>query len=199
MKQELTFRQQQIFNFIKECIEGAGLPPTVREICRHFGFSSPRTVQVHLDTLQKKGWISRDKGKSRAMEIPGLRTGGVPIIGRIAAGMPVMSEQHFEGEIPVRLLRGGGDFYALKVEGDSMMGAQIFDGDYCIVNPHMKASRNDIVAALVGSDATVKRLIQHENGKWILHPENSEFPDIHFDPQYLRICGVVVGVWREIK
>ncbi len=200
MKQTLTARQKEILEFIREFITSRGFPPTIREICSQFHFRSLRTVQVHLSKLEVKGYIRRRTGASRGLEILGSLIPGIPILGRISAGIPMDAIENFEGELPVqRAFFGSHPHFALRVNGDSMAGAGILDGDYCIIKQQDSAEESQIVAAVIDGDATVKRLIKADGAHWVLHPENPAYEDIPLSPDSLRICGIVVGVWRELS
>jgi len=197
---KLTKRQSEIFEFIKTCIVDNGMPPTIREIGNRFKFSSLRTVQVHLETLEKKGWIRRKNRHSRGLELVDSISRGVPILGHISAGIPLEAEENYEGEIPCEhTFFGKEPHFALQVNGDSMTGAGILDGDFCIVRQQETAKESEIVAAIVSGEATVKRLVKNPDRTWVLRPENSSYKDIIFSADSFSICGVVVGVWRDLS
>jgi len=164
----LTPRQSEILDYLRSEIDRRGLPPTIREIGEEFGIRSTKGVEDHLAALERKGFISREKGKSRAIEIadrPDLRGAKlVPLIGRIAAGSPVLAVENHAGEFVFdEDLVGVGDTFLLRVEGDSMTNASILDGDLVVVRTQDTARPGEIIAARVGEDATVKRF--HREGQ----------------------------------
>ena len=207
----LTDRQQQIWNYLVEYVDGHGYPPTVREIGEEVGLASPSTVHAHLANLERAGLLRRDPTKPRALELIGRERAAeastpaeadtsvsLPLIGEIAAGAPLLAEQNIEEYLTFPSSTGG-DFL-LRVRGDSMIEAGILDGDLVIVRKAQEARNGEIVAVLAGQDesadeATVKTFYR-ENGRIRLQPENSALEPIYAD--YVQILGKVVGVFREL-
>ncbi len=204
MKNRITDRQREIYEFIRTSIDGRGIPPTIREIGEAFGFRSTNGVEKHLVALEKSGFVVRERGKSRGLS---LRADGkrplatVPLLGRVAAGLPVLSPENHEGELAVDIslfsLRSPHNLFALKVKGESMIDAHIVDGDTVIVRAQSAAQSGDIVVALVNGEATVKRLFV-EKSRVRLQPENSSMKPLILDRGDFRIIGRVVGVIRRI-
>jgi repressor LexA len=202
---EITARQRRILEFIRKTVEDRGYPPTVREIGEAVGLTSSSSVHAQLANLQRRGLIKRDASKPRAMEIRGpggARRGGVsvPLLGRISAGAPVMAADHIEEWLQLPSgYASESDHFALRVQGDSMIGAGIFDGDVVVVRRQDDADEGDIVAALITGpaeeEATVKRL--HRDGtRVMLVPENPAM-----DPFELgsgQLVGKVVALLRKV-
>lgn len=179
--------RRRIYEFIKGFYEKNRIPPTIREIAKSLGFSSTKAVKVHIDNLVKEGLIKKEKGKARGI-YPVLV--GLPVIGRVPAGKPLLSYENIEGYIDISSFEG---CFLLKVTGDSMINAHIQDGDYVIVKPQDKAWHGDIVVARLNDEFTVKRL-KLKNGKYVLSPENDKYKDIEGD---FEIIGKVKGVIRK--
>jgi len=208
-RQTLTARQQQILDFISVTVKDRGYPPAVREIGEAVGLSSPSTVHSHLSALVKAGYIRRDPSKPRAIEIlhheddkSGLQRApvrDVPLVGRIAAGSPILAEEDIEEIYPLPTeLVGNDPVFMLRVRGDSMIGAGIHDQDYVVVRTQPDAPDGNIVAALIESEeATVKRL-QRMDGRVILKSENPDYPAMVFSGG-VEILGVVVAVLRRVS
>ena len=207
-RQHLTARQQQILDYILATVNDRGYPPAVREIGEAVGLSSPSTVHSHLSALVKSGHIRRDPTKPRAIEIIdrgdsqiGLHRApvrDVPLVGRIAAGSPILAEEDIEEIYPLPTeLVGNEPVFMLTVRGDSMIDVGIFDDDYVVVRRQPEAKDGRIVAALIeGEEATVKRL-QRMDGRVILRSENPHYPPMVFSDGVV-ILGVVVAVLRRI-
>lgn len=199
----LTQRQSEILEYLRAEIEGRGMPPTIREIGTQFGIKSTKGVEDHLAAIERKGYIRRERGKSRAIEImdrPDLSSARlVPLIGRIAAGSPILAVENHEGNFVLdEALVGNGENFLLRVEGDSMKDASILDGDFVIVRSQERASNGEIVAARVGEDATVKRFHQSPEGIKLI-AENEAYDPIEVDPtEDFSILGRVVGVFRQV-
>lgn len=199
----ITERQQEIYEFIKSAIDRRGIPPTMREIGAQFGISSTNGVDRHLAALERGGLITRERGKSHGIRLAsGDRPmASIPLLGRVAAGMPVLSPEHREGEVKVDLslfkLRSPRGIFALKVKGDSMVDSHIVDGDSIIVHSQVVANDGDIVVAMVDGEATVKRFFQEKN-RVRLQPENRTMRPIYVEQGELRVLGKVVGVLRKI-
>ena len=206
---DLTKRQQEIFDFIKKYSARYGYPPTVRDIGKAVGLASSSTVHAHLANLEKVGLLRRDPSKPRAIELLDRATSGVvdavksvvgqsglPLVGHVAAGQPILAEENIEDYVPVPPIAGGdeGEF-VLGVRGDSMVDAGILDGDFVVVRRQDTAADGEIVVALVGEEATVKRFFK-ESDHVRLQPENSTMEPIR--TREVSIVGRVVGVFRKV-
>ncbi|MBT8213102.1 MAG: transcriptional repressor LexA [Acidimicrobiia bacterium] len=206
---KITTRQQQVLDFILSEVSGRGYPPSVREIGEAIGLRSPSTVHSHLSALVKAGYLRRDPSKPRAIEVidPGQPAEGlhrapvrdVPLVGRIAAGSPILAEEDIDEIYPLPTeLVGNDPVFMLQVRGDSMIDAGIHDGDYVVVRRQADATDGEIVAALVeGEEATVKRL-QRIDGRVVLHAENPAFPPMVFS-EGVEILGKVVALLRRVQ
>jgi repressor LexA len=198
---KLTKRQQEIFDFIKRYSSQHGYPPTVRDIGKAIGLTSSSTVHAHLANLEKVGVLRRDPTKPRAMEIldkakKAVLPAGLPIVGRVAAGSPLLAEENIEDYVEVPQIAGGGDGeYVLKVQGDSMKDAGILEGDYVVVHSTETAQNGEIVVALLGEEATVKRFFK-ERDHVRLQPENDALEPIL--TRDVQVLGRVVGVFRRV-
>lgn len=198
---DLTKRQREIFDFINGYLDSHGYPPTVREIGKAIGLHSPSTVHAHLAKLENLGLLKRDPSKPRAIEIlvdkaKRAITGGVPLVGNVAAGSPILAEENIEEYLEVPSVIGTeGDDYVLNVRGDSMTGAGILDGDYVIVRPADEARDGEIVVALIGDEATVKRYFRDE-GAIRLEAENDAYEPIVTTEA--ELLGKVVGIFRKV-
>jgi repressor LexA len=202
---DITARQQTILDFIAETVRTRGYPPTVREIGDAVGLTSSSSVHAQLANLERMGYLRKDPTKPRAMtlatEEPRAESAAVPLVGRIAAGSPVLAAEHVEEylSVPAGFTRRAGDHFALRVTGDSMVGAGILDGDLVIVHGQDTARDGDIVAALMPGpaedEATVKRL-GHEGPRVMLIPENPSLEP--FEMVDGRILGAVVAVLRQL-
>ena len=201
---KLTKRQQEIFEFIKQYSTRHGYPPTVRDIGKAIGLTSSSTVHAHLANLEKLGLVRRDPTKPRALEllVEGAKkvvspSGGLPVVGRVAAGAPILAEENIEDYVQVPPIAGGEDGeYVLRVRGDSMKDAGILDGDFVVVQRQDTATNGEIVVALVGDEATVKRYFR-EDDHIRLHPENDAFEPIR--TREAAVMGRVVGVFRRVS
>jgi repressor LexA len=206
MKVDLTKRQQEIFDFIKRYSARYGYPPTVRDIGKAVGLTSSSTVHAHLSNLERVGLLRRDPSKPRAIELLDRAVGGVksivrpsglPLVGQVAAGQPVLAEENIEEYIQVPELAGGDDGeYILRVRGESMRNAGILEGDFVVVRPQDTAGDGEIVVALVGEEATVKRFFK-EDDHVRLQPENDAMEPIR--SRDVRVLGRVVGVFRKVS
>jgi len=201
---KLTKRQQEIFEFIKRYSSEHGYPPTVRDIGKAIGLTSSSTVHAHLANLEKLGVVRRDPTKPRALELLGQAAkkvvpgpSGLPVVGRVAAGAPVLAEENIEEYVNVPEIAGGdkGE-YVLRVHGDSMKNAGILEGDFVVVRPQDTASDGEIIVALVGEEATVKRFFK-ESDHIRLQPENETMDPIRV--REVQILGRVVGVCRRVS
>ena len=188
--------QQKILDFIRSEIETKGYPPSVREICSEMGLRSPSTVHAHLKKLQEAGYLEPTEHKSRALSpVSGpSMVPRVPILGRVTAGMPILAVEEHVGYVPFEPAADGGEYYALRIRGDSMTGAGILDGDLVIVRQDVQARNGDIVIALLEDEATCKTLNITPDGVWLM-PENPAYPPI--DGTGCQILGVVKAVYRE--
>jgi len=207
---EMTQRQREVLGFIRSFTDRHGAPPTVREIAERFRFT-PRAAFDHLRALERKGALQRrvtDKRVSRTLVLTDRVPGGhrappeIPILGRIAAGSPIFAAENREDTIPVQpawLAAKGGEVFALRVRGDSMIQAHITDGDLVLVRKQESAAKGDIVAALVDQEATVKRFAT-DGGMVVLKPEHPTMKPIVVDPKRadFRILGKIVGLIREM-
>ena len=191
--------QGKILAYIREEIQNKGYPPSVREICTAVGLKSTSSVHAHLNLLEKEGLIRRDATKPRAIELmdnPLARGRIVPLVGKVAAGLPILAQENIEEEIvfPQEFIRGN-DVFALRVAGDSMIEAGIFNGDILVVRKQQDARNGQIVVAMYEDEATVKRIF-YENGHVRLQPENSSMDPILLDN--VDILGLVVGLFRQM-
>ena len=204
----LTPRQVRILAAIKSAMDDRGYPPSMREIGEAAGLASPSSVKYQLEALEAKGWIRRDPSRGRALEVlsPEDRqftdvdvdhTRTVPLVGRIAAGGPILAEQSVEELFPLPAsLVGEGDLFMLKVVGDSMIDAAICDGDYVVIRAQKDCNRGEIVAAMIDGEATVKTFTKKEGQIWLL-PANEEYEPINGDN--CEILGKVTAVLRSIR
>jgi repressor LexA len=202
MRTQLTQRQKEVLNFVKEFTADNGYSPTMREICERFGFL-PHAATNHVNALVRKGYLSKQPLKSRSLEVVGFSRRGlkeVPIVGRVAAGEPILAVENIEGTVmlPEGWVRGN-DCFLLRVEGDSMVEAHICSGDHVLVRRQPTAVNGDIVVALLDDEATVKRFLI-DNGRIILKPENKHMEPILVEKsdKSFQIVGKVVGVWRNV-
>ena len=201
---KMTKRQQEIFTFIKRYASKYGYPPTVREIGKAVGLASSSTVHAHLANLEKYGVLRRDPTKPRAIELLFDKAkravvpdeGMLPLVGRVAAGQPVLAEENIEDYVQVPNVAGGDEGeYVLQVSGESMRDAGILTGDYVVVRPQNTAGDGDIVVALLGDEATVKRFFR-ERDHVRLQPENPAMEPIR--TRDVEVLGRVVGVFRKV-
>ena len=198
----LTKRQKEIFEFVKRYSAKHGYPPTVRDIGKAIGLTSSSTVHAHLANLEKLGMLRRDPSKPRAIELlvdkaKAAVTGAVPVVGQVAAGQPVLAEENIEEYVQVPDQAGGDDGeFILRITGESMKDAGILDGDHVVVRRQDTATDGDIVVALVGEEATVKRFFK-ESDHIRLQPENSALEPIRTSDA--TVLGKVVGVLRRVS
>ncbi|MBI4898434.1 MAG: transcriptional repressor LexA [Actinobacteria bacterium] len=208
---QLTRRQSEILEFIKRYLSEHGYPPTVRDIGGAVGLTSSSTVHAHLANLEKAGAIRRDPTKPRALEIIGdkvrraanrvgeavSQAAGLPLVGHVAAGEPILAEQNIEEYVEVPRIGGGDDAdFVLSVRGDSMENAGILDGDFVVVRSQQTARDGEIVVALVENEATVKRFFR-ESDHVRLEPENDSYEPIR--SAEAEVIGSVVGVFRRVN
>jgi repressor LexA len=212
---DLTKRQQEIFDFIKRYSAKNGYPPTVRDIGKAVGLASSSTVHAHLANLERLGLLRRDPTKPRAIELLDRMRGdvggavgtvaenvrslvrpGLPLVGQVAAGQPILAEENIEDYVQVPPIAGGEEGeYVLRVRGESMKDVGILEGDYVVVRPQETASDGEIVVALVGEEATVKRFFR-EADHVRLQPENTTMEPIR--SKDVRVLGRVVGLFRNV-
>ncbi len=199
--EDLTDRQRGILQFVGEYAEESGYPPTIREIGRRFGISSTKGVKLHLDALEKKGYLRRAGRGARAISVrthppPPIRL--LPVVGRVAAGVPVLAEENIEGWVALdsSLAKKEGSFL-LRVMGDSMIEEGILDGDFVLVRPQKVAENGEVVVAMVEGEATVKRFHLREDRVELLPAKQGMRPIVvPVDSGEVRILGKVVGVLR---
>ena len=186
-------KQEKILEFLNRYIEENGYPPSVREICAAVGLKSTATVSYHLGELKRQGRIQTESGKSRTISLasPPPRGNQIPIVGLVTAGLPILAQENWEGTIP---WEGEPNCFALRVRGDSMVGAGILSGDLVVVRPQSDAVNGEIVVALLGDEATVKRFHRDDSGVWLL-PENPAYQPI--DGREAQILGKVKALYRE--
>jgi repressor LexA len=217
--QGLTQRQQMVLDFIRQSIHDRGYPPTLREIGARMGIRSTNGVNDHLRALERKGYLTREDMKSRALrptnlgsqslaEVAGSEAANdvdlieVPVVGRVAAGLPLLAEEHVIDTVRIdrTLIKGGREVFGLKVHGDSMIEAGILSGDYIFVRKQLTANRGDIVVALIGDEATVKYYFP-EKDHVRFQPANKNMAPIYVrsaDFKPTMLLGVVVGVFRRM-
>ncbi len=205
MDLDLTKRQQEIFDFIKRHTASYGYPPTVRDIGKAVGLASSSTVHAHLANLEKLGLLRRDPTKPRAIELLDraveqvksiVRPDGLPLVGHVAAGSPVLAEENIEEYVEVPALAGGEEGeYVLRIRGESMIDAGILPDDYVVVRPQDTAADGEIVVALLGEEATVKRYFR-EADHIRLQPENATMEPIR--TREAQVLGRVVGLCRRV-
>jgi len=200
---DLTKRQKEIFDYIRKYAAKTGYPPTVREIGKAVGLHSSSTVHAHLANLEKIGLLRRDPTKPRAIELlvdkakQALRGPGLPLVGQVAAGEPVLAEENIEEYLELPGVIGGEDGdYILRVKGDSMKDAGILEGDYVVVKQADDAVNGEIVVALLEHEATVKRFFR-EKDRIRLQPANAEMEPIYATE--VQVQGKVVGVIRRLS
>jgi repressor LexA len=221
--QGLTDRQQQVLHYIRQSITDRGYPPTLREIGAHMGIRSTNGVNDHLRALERKGYLTREDMKSRALRPRDVDSGSpasalqgdqakpanddgndiieIPVVGRIAAGLPLLAEEHVLDTVRIdrSMVRGGREVFGLRVTGDSMIEAGIFSGDYIFVRKQLTAQRGDIVVALIGDDATVKYYFP-EKDYIRFQPANAAMAPILVRASDFRptmLLGIVIGVFRK--
>ncbi len=201
---KLSAKQQEILSYMKQCILEKGYPPAVREICEAVHLKSTSSVHAHLETLEEKGYIRKDPTKPRAIEIlddtfnlSRRELVQLPIIGTVTCGGPILAQENIDGYFPLPpeyLRTTSSTTFMLRVKGDSMIGAGIFDGDLVMVEQTSTARNSEIVVALIDDEATVKRYYK-ENGYYRLQPENDSMDPIIVNGE-LSILGRVVGLFR---
>ncbi|THB63156.1 MAG: transcriptional repressor LexA [Spirochaetaceae bacterium] len=199
---ELTKRQYEVFRFIESYIQKNSFPPAIRDVSDAFGISV-KGAYDHIDSLQKKGWIKRSANRSRSMELlthsepeePQPELVAVPLLGDVAAGLPLLAEENHEGrlDLPAAML-GKGNFFGLRVKGDSMQGDGIYNGDIAIIRQQRTAQNGDVVVAMLGDSATLKRYYLEKN-RIRLQAANPAYPPIY--TQEIRILGTLAHLIRN--
>ena len=200
----LSARQVKILSAIQEGIQNNGYPPSIREIGEAAGLSSSASVQYQLKALEEAGFIRRDASLGRAIEVVESdsnviadRSRQIPLVGRIAAGGPILAEQHIEETFPLpESIVGSGDLFMLKVVGDSMIEAAICDGDYVVIRSQKTCEKGEIVAAMIDGEATVKTFTRKEGHIWLM-PANPDYQPINGDN--CEILGKVTAVLRSVR
>jgi repressor LexA len=199
----LTPRQEQVLEFIRASVRADGYPPTVREICAALDLSSPSTVHAHLANLERLGLIKRDPSKPRALDVVGdVRPRPLPLVGRVAAGAPILAQDNIEDLVDVPgFLRRDDDDFLLRIEGDSMVNAGILDGDLIVVHPDQQPRDREIyvvrVSGIGDDEATAKRF--YRDGAVIrLEAENDNYEPIVVNADQVEVVGRVVGVLRQL-
>ena len=193
---ELSRMQQKIYDYIVACIREQGYPPSVREIGEAVGLKSPSTVHFHLKHLEEAGVIEKGAGKGRAIALtaPEVPEDRVPIVGNVAAGSPILAQECIEDYLIFDTGGRSGEYFALRVRGDSMINAGIFNGDLVVVRQQPVANNGEIVVALLEDEARVKRFSRRNGHIWLL-PENDDYQPI--DGTYASILGKVAAVVRR--
>jgi repressor LexA len=199
----MTERQQAVLEFVEEFVAHRGYPPTVREVAAHFGIQ-PRAAADHLEALKRKGQLHREPGCSRGLVLPGrfqVATVEVPLLGRIAAGQPLLAAENIEDTLPLpRAWVRDEEVFLLKVAGDSM-APLLLPGDLVMVRVQQRVARGEIAVVLIDDEATLKRVYE-EAGGLVLRGDNPEFIPLRFAPEEaleVRILGKVVGVYRSLE
>jgi repressor LexA len=205
MAKGLTRRQQLILQFVVDYVEEEGYPPSIREIGKEFSIGSLRGVTVHLDALEKKGYITRSN-TPRSIKVvhpaysASKRVTMLPLVGTIAAGVPIQAQEYVEDLIPVpsEMVRNIEHAFLLRIKGDSMSGEGIMPRDLVIIKPQETATQGDLVAAMLGDEATIKRIHFLEAGIRLM-PANPAYNPIEFDQEEGRIIGKVIGLIRDYE
>lgn len=202
----LTTKQSRIYDFIAEWQMKNGYPPTQAEIGRHFGFGSPNAVRSHLALIERKGFVHLNSGKARGIRLASSafssilrQENSIPLLGRIAAGVPIWAEQNFEGQLSIPSdLFGGGELFAVHVHGNSMTGAGVLDGDIAIIQRRDCVENGEIAAVLIEQEATLKR-VYLTSKSLVLKSENPAFEDLKYGADmrdFARIIGRYQGIVR---
>ena len=194
--EKLNERLQEVYKFTAEYLETNGFPPSVREICAQLNIKSTATAYTYIERLKSRGLLNNTPQKKRSLTVAGQSKSfkTVPLVGEITAGKPIFAVENLEGYFPLPADFSGSEGFALRVSGESMINAGIYDKDIIIVNRQDSADNGDIVVALIGDEATVKRFYKRD-GKFILHPENDTMQDMMFDE--ISVLGVVKGLMRK--
>ena len=205
LEEDLTTRQKKVLNFLKDYIRKQGFPPTLREIASHFGLKGPKAPQKSLSILERKGYIRKLPGGSRAIEVLGAlqalsQTISLPIVGRVRAGEPILALENIEGYINFdRSMVSSEDVFLLRVQGESMIEAHIQDGDFALVKPQKDAENGEIVVVLIEDEATIKRIFKKRD-LLRLEPENPQMEPIvvRKGEKKVAIVGKVIGIFRKM-
>jgi repressor LexA len=205
MERELTFSQKKLLDFLKDFIRRKGFPPTLREIASHFGLKGPKAPQKTLSILERKGYIKKVPGGSRAIEVLGSlqalsQTISLPIVGRVQAGEPILALENIEGYINFdRSMVSSEDVFLLRVQGESMIEAHIQDGDFALVKPQKDAENGEIVVVLIEDEATIKRIFKKRD-LLRLEPANPKMEAIvvRKGEKKVAIVGKVIGIFRKM-
>ena len=194
---KLSEKQKRILEYIAEATAAQGYPPSVREIGKHVGLSSSSSVHAQLIKLREQGYLEKDDHKTRALVVKGAAASvpQVPILGQVTAGMPILAVEDIEGYLPYEQASGYGEYFALRIKGDSMIGAGILNGDYIIVRQQNTATPGQIVVAMIEDEATCKTLKIEDDGHVWLMPENPDYSPI--DGEGAVILGVVTALHRD--
>lgn len=194
---KLSEKQKRILEYIAEATAAQGYPPSVREIGKHVGLSSSSSVHAQLIKLREKGYLEKDDHKTRALVVKGAAASvpQVPILGQVTAGMPILAVEDIEGYLPYEQASGYGEYFALRIKGDSMIGAGILNGDYIIVRKQNTATPGQIVVAMIEDEATCKTLKIEDDGHVWLMPENPDYSPI--DGEGAVILGAVTALHRD--
>lgn len=203
-KRNLTARQREVLSFLIRFIDERGYPPTVREIALYFGLKGPRSPKKRLDALEEKGYIRRNPGKSRAIEVVGVSPSWpyrlVPLVGKVRAGRPSLAFEDLEGTLLLdRSLARGGETFFLKVKGDSMIGDHIKDGDLALIYPQSMVENGEIAVVLIDDEATLKRVYK-EGGALRLQPSNPIMKPtiVGMRGGKVTVVGKVIGIFRKV-
>lgn len=205
MARDLTQRQRQILEYVVECIRDEGRPPTLAEIGEHFSITSTNAISDHLIALEKKGYIERSNNKARGIHVTGKAAAGLyrqeaglaPLLGRVAAGQPLLAEENVESYVPVAPALAG-RAYCLRVQGESMIECGILDGDILVVDYQRAPRKGDVVVALVDGEATVKHY--HPQGSVVeLRPANATMTPLRYPAAEVQLQGVAVALQRDIR
>lgn len=194
---KISEKQKLILEYIADFTSEKGYPPSVRDICAGVGLSSPSTVHSHIKKLRENGYLEKEDNKTRALTLKGMNSPSikVPILGQVTAGMPILAVEQIEGYVSVDLNSRNGEHFALRIKGDSMIGAAILDGDIIVIRKQETARSGQIVVALIEDEATCKTLKLDGRNIWLM-AENPNYSPI--DGNECIILGVVVAVHREI-
>lgn len=205
LEEDLTTRQKKVLNFLKDYIRKQGFPPTLREIASHFGLKGPKAPQKTLSILERKGYIRKVPGGSRAIEVLGSlqalsQTISLPMVGRVKAGEPILALENIEGYINFdRSLVSSEDVFLLRIQGESMIEAHIQDGDFALVKPQKDAENGEIVVVLIEDEATIKRIFKKRD-LLRLEPANPKMEPIvvRKGEKKVAIVGKVIGIFRKM-
>ena len=205
MAKNLTKRQEDILKYVQEYVQTEGYPPSIREIGSHFDIGSLRGVTVHLDALERKGYISRSNTpRSIKLVHPSYQNQNhstlLPLVGSIAAGIPIEAQEHVEDLIPIpsEMVRNIQGAFLLRVKGDSMSGEGILPRDLVVIKPQQVAKHGDLVAVMIGDEATVKRINFSPKGTWLM-PSNPAYHPIEIQSEDARVIGRVIGLIRDYE